>query len=83
MYIQLAIPAYGLDGDNIRHGLCKNLGFNKEERSENIRRVAEVGKLFSDVGMVVLASFISPFRCDREEARRIHQEVPIIIYKEV
>jgi adenylylsulfate kinase-like enzyme len=71
----LGIPAYGLDGDNIRHGLCKNLGFNAEERTENIRRVAEVSKLFGDVGMVVLASFISPFRADRDEARRIHQEV--------
>ena len=79
--IQLGIPAYGLDGDNIRHGLCKNLGFNAEERTENIRRVAEVSKLFGDVGMVVLASFISPFRADRDEARRIHQEAGIPFFE--
>ncbi|KJH43379.1 sulfate adenylyltransferase [Dictyocaulus viviparus] len=71
---QIGIPCCGLDGDNVRHGLCKNLGFSKEERSENIRRVAEVSKLFADQGLVCLASFISPFRADREEARRIHSE---------
>ena len=59
----------------MRHGLCKNLGFNKEERSENIRRVAEVSKLFADMGVITLASFISPFRSDREEARSIHEQV--------
>ncbi|VDO25979.1 unnamed protein product, partial [Haemonchus placei] len=72
---QMGIPCCGLDGDNVRHGLCKNLGFSKEERSENIRRVAEVSKLFADQGLVCLASFISPFRVDREEARRIHEKV--------
>ncbi|KHJ92715.1 sulfate adenylyltransferase [Oesophagostomum dentatum] len=71
---QMGIPCCGLDGDNVRHGLCKNLGFSKEERSENIRRVAEVSKLFADQGLVSLASFISPFRADREEARRIHEK---------
>ncbi len=55
------IPAYGLDGDNIRHGLNKNLGFSSEEREENIRRVGEVAKLFADAGIVCLTSFISPF----------------------
>ncbi|PIO58502.1 adenylyl-sulfate kinase, partial [Teladorsagia circumcincta] len=70
---QMGIPCCGLDGDNVRHGLCKNLGFSKEERSENIRRVAEVSKLFADQGLVCLASFISPFRVDREEARKIHE----------
>ncbi|KAI6234592.1 Bifunctional 3'-phosphoadenosine 5'-phosphosulfate synthase [Aphelenchoides fujianensis] len=68
------IPAYGLDGDNVRHGLCKNLGFSQEERTENIRRVAEVSKLFADMGVITLASFISPFRRDREEARRVHEK---------
>jgi len=72
--IQLGLPAYGLDGDNVRHGLCKNLGFSKHERSENIRRVAEVSKLFADMGVISLASFISPYRHDRDEARRIHEE---------
>lgn len=57
----LGIPAYGLDGDNIRTGLNKNLGFSKEEREENIRRVAEVAKLFADSGVLALCSFVSPF----------------------
>jgi len=73
--IQLGIATYGLDGDNIRHGLCKNLGFKRDERAENIRRVAEVARLFADLGVVCLASFISPFAEDREEARRIHAKV--------
>ncbi|KAL3102296.1 hypothetical protein niasHS_003705 [Heterodera schachtii] len=79
--VQLGVPAYALDGDNIRHGLCKNLGFSAEERAENIRRVAEVAKLFSDLGMVVLASFISPFRAGREEARRIHSKENIPFFE--
>ncbi|CAJ0579485.1 unnamed protein product, partial [Mesorhabditis spiculigera] len=70
---QLGLPCYGLDGDNVRHGLCKNLGFSMNDRSENIRRVAEVAKLMADAGMVCLASFISPFRSDREQARKIHE----------
>ncbi|MFQ5414099.1 MAG: adenylyl-sulfate kinase [Phycisphaerae bacterium] len=61
--------AYVLDGDNIRHGLNKNLGFSAEDRQENIRRIAEVGKLFVDVGAVTLTAFISPYRADREAAR--------------
>uniref|UniRef100_A0A8C7YCD7 3'-phosphoadenosine 5'-phosphosulfate synthase 2a n=1 Tax=Oryzias sinensis TaxID=183150 RepID=A0A8C7YCD7_9TELE len=68
-----AIPCYSLDGDNIRHGLNKNLGFSSEDREENIRRVAEVAKLFADAGLVCITSFISPFAQDRSEARRIHQ----------
>ncbi|CAD5227393.1 unnamed protein product [Bursaphelenchus xylophilus] len=72
--VQLGIPAYGLDGDNVRHGLCKNLGFQKEERAENIRRVAELSKLCADMGMVMLASFISPYRVDRDNARSIHDK---------
>lgn len=55
------IPCYSLDGDNIRHGLNKNLGFSAEDREENIRRVAEVAKLFADAGLVCVTSFISPF----------------------
>lgn len=74
LLIQLGIPAYGLDGDNVRHGLCKNLGFSDDDRTENIRRVAEVSKLFADAGFVTLASFISPFRRDRDSARRTHEE---------
>ena len=56
------IPAYGLDGDNIRTGLNKNLGFSPGDREENIRRVAEVGRLFADSGVVALCSFVSPFK---------------------
>ncbi|GMS86183.1 hypothetical protein PENTCL1PPCAC_8358, partial [Pristionchus entomophagus] len=70
---QMGIPCYGLDGDNIRHGLCKNLGFSIEDRLENIRRVSEVAKLFADSGMVTLASFISPVKADRDNAREIHK----------
>ena len=62
-YIYISgIPSYGLDGDNIRTGLNKNLGFSPEDREENIRRVAEVGRLFADSGVVALCSFVSPFK---------------------
>jgi adenylylsulfate kinase len=64
--------AYVLDGDNIRHGLNKNLGFSPEDRTENIRRIAEVAKLFTDAGVLVLTSFISPYRADRDAARALH-----------
>jgi adenylylsulfate kinase len=69
--------AYVLDGDNIRHGLNKNLGFSAEDRAENIRRIGEVAKLFADAGLIVMASFISPYRADRDNVRRIHQEAGI------
>ncbi|KAI6654730.1 hypothetical protein LOD99_2609 [Oopsacas minuta] len=68
------LPSYGLDGDNIRTGLNKNLGFSPNDREENIRRISEVSKLFADSGMVCLASFISPYAKDRERAREIHVE---------
>jgi len=64
--------AYVLDGDNIRHGLNKNLGFSPEDRSENIRRIGEVAKLFADAGLLTCTSFISPYRADRDQARSIH-----------
>ena len=60
-----------LDGDNVRLGLNKNLGFTEEDRIENIRRIAEVAKLMNDAGLIVLTSFISPYISDRETARRI------------
>ncbi len=66
--------AYVLDGDNVRHGLNKDLGFSAKERAENIRRVAEVAKLFSDAGIVTITSFISPYRVERDFARQIHRE---------
>jgi adenylylsulfate kinase len=61
--------AYRLDGDNIRHGLNKNLGFTAEDRAENIRRIGEVAKLFADAGAIVITSFISPYQRDRDAVR--------------
>lgn len=66
--------AYVLDGDNIRHGLNKNLGFSATDREENIRRIGEVAKLFADTGIISITSFISPYRKDRDYARQIHRE---------
>ena len=62
---------YLLDGDNLRHGLSQDLGFNEEDRIENIRRIGEVSKLFLDAGIIVLSAFISPFRADRQIARNL------------
>uniref|UniRef100_A0A914X0Z2 adenylyl-sulfate kinase n=1 Tax=Plectus sambesii TaxID=2011161 RepID=A0A914X0Z2_9BILA len=71
---ELGLPAYGLDGDNMRHGVCANLGFTPADREENIRRVAEVSKLFADMGVICLSSFISPYEKDRLKARQIHEQ---------
>ncbi|MBD3641267.1 MAG: adenylyl-sulfate kinase [Marinobacter sp.] len=60
-----------LDGDNVRHGLCKDLGFSDEDRVENIRRIGEVSKLFADAGLIVLSAFISPFTSDRRMVRNL------------
>jgi len=68
--VQRGHLAYVLDGDNIRHGLNKNLGFSAEDRQENIRRIGEVGKLFVDVGVITITAFISPYRADRDTARK-------------
>jgi adenylylsulfate kinase len=65
---------YLLDGDNVRHGLCRDLGFSDDDRQENIRRVGEVAKLMADAGLIVLAAFISPFRVDRRLVREIMPE---------
>jgi len=62
---------YVLDGDNVRHGLNKNLGFSPEDREENIRRISEVGNLFVDAGIITTTAFISPYRKDRDHARDI------------
>ncbi len=62
---------YRLDGDNVRHGLNKNLSFSAEDRAENIRRIGEVAKLFTDAGVIAITSFISPYRRDREAARTV------------
>jgi len=62
---------YVLDGDNIRHGLNKNLGFSPQDREENIRRIGEVAKLFTDAGLIAMTAFISPYRADRRKAREL------------
>ncbi|UUZ83063.1 adenylyl-sulfate kinase [Paenibacillus sp. P26] len=67
----LEVRSYILDGDNLRHGLNRNLGFSPEDRRENIRRVGEVAKLFVDAGLFALSAFISPFREDREMVRKM------------
>ncbi|XP_041364915.1 bifunctional 3'-phosphoadenosine 5'-phosphosulfate synthase-like isoform X2 [Gigantopelta aegis] len=72
--VSQGIPAYSLDGDNIRTGLNKNLGFAPEDREENIRRISEVAKLFADGGIVCITSFISPYSKDRSEARHLHEQ---------
>lgn len=66
--------SYRLDGDNIRLGINKNLGFSAEDRTENIRRIGEIAKLFVDSGVIALSSFISPYRADRDQVRALHLE---------
>jgi adenylylsulfate kinase len=73
--VQRGRLAYVLDGDNIRHGLNKNLGFSAADREENIRRIGEVAKLFADCGVVTMTSFISPYRKDRDGVRALHSAV--------
>ncbi|WP_059172115.1 adenylyl-sulfate kinase [Bacillus sp. FJAT-27445] len=70
---EMGVRSYVLDGDNIRHGLNSGLGFSKEDRVENIRRIGEVAKLFVDSGQVVLTAFISPFREDRTRVRKLFE----------
>ena len=69
--LERGVRTYILDGDNIRHGLNKNLGFSPEDRTENIRRIGEVARLFTDAGMVALTAFISPYRADRDQVRSL------------
>lgn len=68
---QQGCRAFVLDGDNVRHGLCGDLGFSEDGRKENIRRVGEVAKLFLEAGVIVLTAFISPFRDDRAQVRKL------------
>ncbi len=65
----LGVNTFVFDGDNVRHGLCGDLGFSKADRSENIRRIGEMAKLFVEAGVIALTAFISPFRSDRERVR--------------
>ena len=71
------VLSYRLDGDNVRLGINKNLGFSAEDRAENIRRVGEVSKLMADAGILVLNSFISPYREDRDSVRALHQKADL------
>lgn len=70
--VDRGVAAYVLDGDNVRFGLNRDLGFSPEDRTENIRRIGEVCRLFHDAGLVVLSSFISPYRADRDAVRSLH-----------
>ncbi len=79
---QMKYRTFVLDGDNVRHGLCGDLGFSDKAREENIRRVGEVAKLFMEAGIIVLTAFISPFRADRKKARDLIKEDFVEIYCE-
>jgi adenylylsulfate kinase len=67
----IGVRSFVLDGDNVRHGLCGNLGFSVEDRKENIRRIGEASKLFLDAGLITLSAFISPFKEDRDKVRNL------------
>ena len=75
---ELGVHTYALDGDNIRNGINKNLSFSPEDRSENIRRIAEISNLMVDAGLVVLAAFISPYKKDRENIKKIVKDVNFV-----
>lgn len=79
--LERGFHAYRLDGDNIRHGLNKNLGFSAEDRSENIRRIGEVAKLFADAGLIAITSFISPYAADRDNVRRLHETAQLPFFE--
>lgn len=68
---ELGVHTYVLDGDNVRHGLCGDLGFSEEDRKENLRRIAESAKLMADAGLLVMAAFITPFESSRKQIRSI------------
>ena len=71
---QAGCRTFVFDGDNVRHGLCVNLGFSEEDRHENVRRIGEMAKLFIEAGVIALTAFISPFRADRERVRALVSE---------
>jgi len=68
---KMGCRTFVFDGDNVRHGLCADLGFSSDDRSENIRRIGEMAKLFTDAGVIALTAFIAPFRADRDRVRKI------------
>jgi adenylylsulfate kinase len=71
---EIGCCTFVFDGDNVRHGLCSDLGFSKEDRAENIRRIGEMAKLFIEAGVIAFTAFISPFRSDREKVKRLFDE---------
>jgi adenylyl-sulfate kinase len=71
---RLGLNVYVLDGDNVRHGLCSDLGFTHKDRTENIRRVGEVSRLFAAAGIICITAFISPYRSDRDLVRQMNRE---------
>ena len=71
--VRFGRPAYRLDGDNLRHGVCGDLGFTAEDRDQNVRRTAEVARLFADAGIVALVSVVSPYESARQAARELHE----------
>jgi len=75
---QAGCRTFVFDGDNVRYGLCANLGFSKEDRHENIRRIGEMSKLFIEAGVIALTAFISPFKADRERVRALVSENDLI-----
>ena len=75
---QCGVLSYRLDGDNIRLGINRDLGFSAADRTENIRRIGEISRLFVDAGIITLSSFISPYRADRDLVRAIHQQADMI-----
>ncbi len=79
--VQGGRACYRMDGDNIRFGLNKNLGFSAEDRAENIRRIGEVAKLFADSGVIALTSFISPYLRDRDTARKAHADAGLAFFE--
>ncbi|MBL8776127.1 MAG: adenylyl-sulfate kinase [Acidimicrobiales bacterium] len=79
--LEAGAPAYLLDGDNLRHGLNGDLGFSADDRSENVRRVGEVARLFADAGVVALVPLISPYRADRDRSRAAHEAAGVPFYE--
>jgi adenylylsulfate kinase len=77
-YIRWVAVLYVFDGDNVRHGLCSDLGFSREDRAENIRRIGEMSRLFIEAGVIALTAFISPFRVDGEKVRNLIGESDFI-----
>jgi bifunctional enzyme CysN/CysC len=75
--VEAGVPAYRLDGDNLRHGLNANLGFSPEDRTENVRRTAEAAKLLADAGVIAIASLVSPYAADRDAARKVHADADL------